>query len=276
LAHLSPYGQAKRKSEAKSRMTRFRYLLAIVLGSLAVVWAQQSDRDAESTAAKLVTATRDWSNGIPSTPGTSVEVREVSRTIQQNQPIVRYHVSVKGAPKNKIYALVNWPVSAAGPSVAIDGLTLAPDGLVLCAGRAPNQCTSPSGKDDPVEFAFRPIQGDIYRMGLVSSDGAIRIFFAIIPIPLVGSDRGCTLEAIRLLPKFEIAMLRTKGFKPNEALQLATKSYDEAHDMQVTADEKGEFTMSLLPFVKGNDSGKTDVKLKGASCSPAVSFEWGK
>ena len=236
----------------------------------------QQEQDAVQRANRLVSVSDGWAKGKPSTPGSSVEVREVSRRFEQGILIVQYHVFVKGVPKDQTYTSVNWPINAAGPSDTMYGLTISDDGLVICAGREPDQCSSPKGKDDPVEFTFLPGRAEIYRQALVSADLGTKVYFAVVPDPILEKNKGCSLEAVRLTPKFETVMIRGKGYKPNEDLQFLSNSYNEAQNMKVKANADGEFVASLLPFVKDKATGKTNVELRGANCAPKVTFEWGK
>jgi len=225
---------------------------------------------------KLLAITLDWIRGVESTPGTSVNLREIMRT-NDGGIAVQYHVFLKGAPKDQLYNLLTWPITEVEPSRTVDGLRLANDGLVMCAGRTPEECQSPLGKDDPVEFTFSfPGKGEIIREALISADNRTRIFFAVVPNPLLNKDKGCSLEAVRLTPQFEITMIRGKGYKPNETLHFIYKSYDEIHDIPVNADSNGELVFSVSPFIKGKYTGTGEAKLKGANCAPAVSFNWGK
>jgi hypothetical protein len=214
-------------------------------------------------------------NGEMSTPGVSAEIREVSRASSNGQLKVQYHVFVTGAPKDQSYVMVTWPINARGPSPAIAGLSLLKDGLISCAGRTPEQCGDPNKKDDPVELTFYPATGEVFRMALISQDQKTKSFFAIVPDPVAKSDNGCVLEAIRLLPKHELVLVRGKGFQPNEDLEFESKSYDEEHGGHPKADARGEYVTGLLPFVKDKKSGTMEVKLKGSKCAPALIFEWG-
>jgi hypothetical protein len=158
----------------------------------------------------------------------------------------------------------------------MDGLTISDDGLVVCGGRTALQCGSEQKKDDPMELTFSPAHGEVYRLALLSADGNTKVFFAIVPDPVINRSHGCSLEAVRLMPHFELVLVRAKGFRPNEDLVFSSKSYDEAHDQQVKADGNGGYVSALAPFVNDKKSGRTSVRLKGADCAPQVSFEWGK
>jgi len=232
--------------------------------------------DPTQVATKMVSVTNDWLNGKLSTPGVNVEVREVARTNDGGRLIVQYHVFVTGAPKDQTYGLATWPINSAGPAEQMKGLSIGADGIVMCAGRTPDQCGDPNKKDDPVEFAFSPVRGEVIRLGLVSADGKLKVLFAVVPDPIVSTSKNCSLEVLRVLPKFEATLVRAKGFQPNEELVFASKSYDESHENKVKADSNGGYATALLPFVKNHQDGVTNLQLKGASCVAEISFSWGK
>jgi len=232
--------------------------------------------DPMKVAAGMANLTRDWLSGKLSTAGTSVDIHEVSRSNDGGDLRVRYNFFVKGAPKDQTYTLMSWPINAAKPLEQMRGLTISATGLVVCAGRTPEQCGDSQKLDDPVDFTFVPGRGEIFRMALVSADGDAKVFFAIVPDPIIKTNGGCSLEVVRLMPRFELVLIRAKGYQPKEDLLFASKSYDESHEGQVKADTDGTYVSAILPFVKGKPSGRTTVKLKGGGCAPEISFEWGK
>jgi len=161
-----------------------------------------------TVARQLLEVTRKWLNGEMSTPGVSAEIREISKLNSDGRLEVQYHVFVTGAPTDQNYTMVSWPINARGPSATVEGLSLLKDGLISCAGRTPEQCGDPNKKDDPVELTFYPATGEVFRMALISQDQKTKLFFAIVPDPVAKSDSGCVLEAIRLMPKHELVMVR--------------------------------------------------------------------
>jgi hypothetical protein len=255
-------------------------LLAIAgLLSPEQVWAQQSSggsSDKEQNLARLAKVTNDWLNGKLSTPGITVVVREVARSNGGGHLMVQYHAFVTGAPKDQTYGLVTWPINSADPVEQMKGLSVGADGIVICAGRTPEQCGDPNKKDDPVEFTFAPVRGEIFRVALVSTDNKTKIFFAVVPDPLVNTSGTCSLEAIRVLPNFEMALIRAKGFQPNEDLAYASKSEDEKIDRKVKADGNGGYSVVDLPGVINHQNGTATVKITGTGCAPEISFKWGK
>jgi hypothetical protein len=215
-----------------------------------------------------------------STPGMSAQLREISRGQVKGKLEVQYHIFVTGAPKDQNYTLVDWPPNYPDPAPSIAGLSILDDGLVVCAGRATDQCShpdKPGKKDVPVKLVFYPLDGEIYRLALVSQDQRAKIFFAVIPAPIQAIDNGCTLELVSLRLKNELVLIRGKGFQPNESLVFQSKSDDQTQTREDPdkADANGDYQLPMAPFVKGQNRGTTEINLHGAKCDPALTFKWG-
>src|SRR6202162_6277074 len=230
--------------------------------STAAASAQQSsDPDplaGNAAAQRTVTATKRWLAGTMSTPGMTAQLREISRATIKEKLEVQYHIFVTGAPKHQTYTLVDWPPNAPDPSPSIAGLSVLEDGLVVCAGRATDQCSNPDNpekKDAPVKLVFYPLDGEVYRLALVSQDQKTKIFFAVIPAPMQATDNGCTLEVVSLRLKNELVLIRGKGFQPNEPVVFQSKSYEQTQTREDPddVDANGEYQLPLEPFVKAKD-----------------------
>jgi hypothetical protein len=248
--------------------------MTIVIVAIPARISARQSADPFKEPAAITKMTTDWMSGKLSSAGVSVEIKEVDRSTDGGQLKVQYHVFVKGAPKDLLYTFSAWPINAVGPVEQMKGLSLMPDGLVVCAGRLPGQCGQKEQPDDPVEFTFAPGQGEVFRLALTSADGKWKAFFAMVPDPILKTDKSCSVEVIRLTPKFELTLVRGKGFQPGEDLTFTAKSYDESHVNKVKADSNGEYVSALLPAVKKHANGTTALQLKSASCAPDLSFQW--
>jgi hypothetical protein len=226
----------------------------------------------EELMEKTAEATINWDNST--TKGAKVDVLLIKKGQTNGKPFMQYHLKVSGAPKNKLYTLMVWPITIARPATMMDGLAIAADGTVGCPPNSDRSCAQ-RFKGAELKLTYTPGIGEIFRHGLISEDHATRIFFSIIPAPMVEQDKGCSLEIIRLSPRFELALIRGKGFTPGEQISFHTQSYQEAHDSQPKVNPQGEFWATLSPFVKGRTMGTTQVTVKGRSCAPTLSFEWG-
>ena len=234
--------------------------------------AQPQPPSDEELMAKTAQATINWDSST--TKGAKVDIQLIKKTQAEGKPLMQYHLKVSGAPKNKLYSLIAWPIMVAQPATMMEGLAIAADGTVGCPPNSDRSCAQ-RFKGAELKLTYTPGLGEIYRHALISEDHTTRIFFSIVPAPMVEQDKACTLEIVRLSPRFELALIRGKGFTPGEQISFHTQSYQEVHDMQPKINQQGEFWATLSPFVKGRTMGTTEVVVKAKSCSPALSFEWG-
>jgi hypothetical protein len=243
--------------------------LLLLACSLSVLYGQSDvETRAAETSQALVKGHIAWKTKL-SSPGASVRVKEVARQGSQ----VQYHLYVSGLPSSELYTVVSWPLTQAKPSPNMEGVTLGKDGIVMCAGRTPEQCGNSSKKDDPIEFTFNASKGEPYRLALVAGDNKVAV--VIVPDPIMAKDKGCTLSVERLLPHFELAFFTGSGFPPKSDVSFDGQSYDEKHPIKTKTDSDGNLQFILLPGVAGHHKGTTTVKGVGAACSPSIKFEWG-
>jgi hypothetical protein len=232
------------------------------------------DQEGVDLATQMYKLDLAWMQNRVSTPGTSAELREISRNNENAKLVVRYQMIVHGAPTDKLYQYLNWPINAREPVLTMNGLSISKNGVVVCAGRTPEQCSGDK-PDDPVDFVMAPAKGELYRLALVSPDEDVKVTAFVVPDPIVGKNKGCSVEVVRLMAKFELVMLKGSGFGPNEEVSFWSESYGETHEGKPKADSDGKFDVALLPFVKGKTGGEMKMLVKGTACSPSVSFRYG-
>ncbi|MGB8128957.1 MAG: hypothetical protein WCG81_04135 [Candidatus Angelobacter sp.] len=246
---------------------RFVTLMVFVC---AISLAQAPKQSAEDIVQRLVNQVVAWSaepNQLNS-PGTKAGLREIERHEQDGNPTVKYAIYVAGAPQNQTYALVQVTLASPEPHALLPAVFIARDGLV-CLDAVPD-CTQ------PVAFSTVSAKGEPFQGVLISKDAKYKITVFVVPNPITGSDHGCNLEVIRLTRKFEAALVRGKGFKPNENVKITGDSAGEAVNGTTVVDANGSFNTALMPFVKDKQSGVETINFKGAACAPAVSFKWGE
>ncbi len=238
--------------------------------------AQNSQPDADAAVqAKLsqtANATINWEKST--TPGAKAEVQLIKKDQSNGNPLMQYRLKITGAPKNKLYNLIAWPIMMPEPATIMEGLAIAADGTVGCPPNSNRSCAQ-RFKGSELKLTYTPAIGEIYRHALISEDHQTRIFFSIVPAPMIEHDRACSLEVERLSPRFELALIHGRGFAPGEQLAFHTQSYQEVHDSQPKVDSAGEFWAVLTPFVKGRTMGTMQVTTHGKGCAPNLAFEWG-
>jgi hypothetical protein len=248
-------------------------ILATVLSNLSVGQNKQSsEEDAAALATRNAQATINWEQSTSS--GMKAEWMLIKKGAVKGHVVVTYRVKITGAPQNQRYALMSWPITVPSPVTLMDGLTIDQNGGVVCPAHSAASC-SRNFDGAEIKMQFAPVKGEILRGALISADHQSRIFFSIVPDPIIQKDGACSLELVRLSPGYELVLIRAKGFPASESVAFHTKSYDEIHDVSVKASPQGEFWAPLTPFVKDRQKGTTDVVAKGSKCAPALSFTWG-
>jgi hypothetical protein len=164
-------------------------------------------------------------------------------------------------------------VTAAKASLALGGISIGKDGILMCAGRTPEQCGDAKKPDDPIEFITMPRRGEPTRLAFVASK--FKIGTVIVPDPVEAHDKGCSLSAVRLTQKFELAFLSGSGYPPNTDVHYRVSSEMTSQSV-IKSDSNGDIRVSVIPYSGKKSSGTVTVKITESKCSPEVSFEWGK
>jgi hypothetical protein len=256
--------------------------LALYFASAAAAYAQSATPPGVSTestqglegAKKLMQQQVAWD--LSSTPGAKLIAKERSRTKGEKGTVVRYDLVSEGLPHDQHYTLLFWPLN--GPIKPVQGgISLTEDGKLICTAKTKADCAPSRPDADPViDMALTAAKGEAKRFGVISDDQKWKALTTLVAFPEIGTDGGCSLEALRITPDAQAAMIRGKGFPPNAVLAMTSDSAGEVATGSWQVSEKGELISLVMPQVRGKTEGKTTVRVKGPACAPQVSFEWGK
>jgi len=231
-----------------------------------------------SNVAAYVNHLMDVHVGVERTvpPGWSITVKPVATERGPQDTInAQVHIFIKGAPEGTLFEQQAIAVEDDQSNPEIGGISVGKDGILMCAGRTPEQCGDAKNPDDPIEFTVQgSLKGEPYRFLFVSDAGTIGTVFVVNP---VGNKNGaCTLSAVRLTRRFELALITGVGFPPDTDIHY-TASPGPGGDKTIRSNDIGVVRFSLLPFMKpGQKSGTTKVKITEKQYSPEVSYEWGE
>jgi hypothetical protein len=206
-----------------------------------------------------------------SSPNTRLTVKESARSGQ----VIKFRLYAEGLPKDGIFTMVSWPVTQKGPSKSLAGVTLDESSLAICAGK-PGTCGTADKPNDPIDLTVLPVPGEPLRVGLISEDGATKVFAKVVPIPIRGEDRGCGVEGVLLTPGAELVLIEGSGFPANAELLMDSDSEGERHSEKKKADADGHYASAMLPYKKGLTRGTLRVTLKSEGCSPSIKVPWGR
>jgi hypothetical protein len=197
------------------------------------------------------------------TLGAELRVVELDRTATSQGIVVGYELYAKNLPHDGQYLLSTERIDQ--QLVKEDKLkTLAQSGKVM------------DGPDDPIDLLLMAAKGEPYRFRLSSKDGKYQAFASIVPFPIIGVDKSCSVEAILLLPDAEGVLVLAKGFKASIDVQVALDSAGDQKGGSVRTDEAGKASLVLMPYKKGTTQGVTTVALNSPDCHPSLRFTWGK
>ncbi len=255
------------------RRRTYLSLATLLIAVTVIAFGQAGDRKTSGPAETIAAMHKSWGPKANS-PGTDLRIEEASRSQVDGHQVVKYRLIASGITSEKVYSLVVWPLNGQ-PTKALAGITIDSQGMAICPGR-PGTCGSADKPDDPIELKVSGGLAEPKRFGLVSSDQSIKVFAVVVPFPNRSTDHGCTLEEILLVPNSEAVILRGSGFAKGASLRIGADAEGENRDQMVKADDSGVYEMLLLPFKKGVAKGRTTVTFQSDSCSPMLSFDWGK
>jgi len=166
----------------------FSFLMA------ALLLAAQKPQDPNTISPEMeqrLNLVANWGESLNS-KGTKAEMVETGRTQRDGKLVVMYDIHVTGASDKQPYSLMQWPITEAAPHTILEEAFLDPDGH-LCGTRE-------KGCKPPVQIGLLPAKAEPFRILLLSKNGKTRIAVMVVPDPIVGEDKGCSLEAVRGTP----------------------------------------------------------------------------
>ncbi len=223
---------------------------------------------------KLADLQKQFARKTLNSPGVELFLKEEERAKSPTRTLVTYGLYASGLPLDRTYTMIQ--IQLDGSLItAKEGVSLGANGRVICAGRS-GTCHG-AQPNDPIDIVVYAGRGEPKRFGLISEDSdKLRGFTYVVPFPIVAENKGCRLQAILGSPNGELMFLDGAGFAPNADLTMESRSYDETHGGPAKADSGGTYFSAMLPYVAGKDTGKTRVRINSSSCSPEITFTWGK
>jgi hypothetical protein len=232
----------------------------------------REEAGAEQVVENLAKVQKGWGPKMNS-PGVAISLKEISRRKVGDHRAVIYRLVGSGFSKEKSYSITTTPLDLQ-PTTILEGVTLDGLGQAVCAGR-PGTCRGDS-PNDPVDLTLFAAKGEPKRFALISGDGQSKAFAYVIPFPILGVDRGCSVEVILLTQGAEAVLIHGSGFDPNSDVGMVATSEGETRQRDLKVGDDGDFWEVGLAYVKGKSKGTARVTLKSKTCGPSVSYDWGK
>jgi hypothetical protein len=221
----------------------------------------------------------------------SLALKETGRKTAAAGTEITYQITGKGFTPDMQLTLLHWPLDAPIGQV-MSGIVINADGSAVCGIAAPGpsaptdavppaasqapSCTKSMKQGTPITITTTAAPGEAVRVALVASDHKHGAAVSLVPFPIEGQDRGCKLQVILGSKDAGLVLIEGDGFKQDKTYTLGTETYGQRYPMEASINAEGHFVAALTPVSPGHDSGDSVVYYQSSTCTPTVSFHWGK
>jgi hypothetical protein len=247
---------------------------------------QQKAAQMRAQLTRIATAQANWGKEA-SASGMSLKLKEVSREKNADGTSITWQLVGTGFTPDMQLTLVRWPLNL-GVTAVMNGITVNAAGVAICTGTpaspAPQtpppaqvpSCTTTVKAGAPIQIASTAAKGEAIRVALISADQKHGAAASLIPYPIENEDKGCKISVIRGSKDDELVLIEGEGFKQDATYTMGTESFGEKHPLNVKINPQGRFVAAVTPWIPNHDAGDTVVFYQSSSCTPTVSFHWGK
>ena len=268
---------------------------------------EQAAAEAERRRAQVMRVASAMANWGPkaSSPGITMTMKEMSREKEAAGTMITYRLTATGFTPGTRLTLLRWPLNQ-GVAPVMNGIVIDASGTAVCGPPAPTLsalsaadpgsptasaagsgaggsstsnvpgCTKTMRPNAPVEITVTAAGGEPIRVGLLAEDKKSGAAASAVPFPIMGENKGCKLQVLLGAKDAELVLIEGDGFKPDVPFTAGTESFGEKTSLAAKPDAQGHFVAALTPYVQGHDSGDTVIYYQSDSCTPTVSFHWGK
>ena len=223
---------------------------------------------------QLAMALNKW-GPADSTTGLSLSLKEMGRTKTANGTEITYQIQGTGFTPDMKLTLLRWPLNQ-GVAKVMDGVIVNTAGIAVCDGAATSSCSKTLQAQAPVVVTATVAKGEAVRVALIADDKKHVAAVSLVPFPIASEDRGCKLEVVRGAKNNELVLVEGDGFAKATNFNAGSESFGEKHPLGANPTAAGHFVVAMTPWVTGHDEGDTVIYAQTDSCSPTLSFHWGK
>lgn len=231
--------------------------------------AMPSEAARQEAANQVVAAHESWGPAMSSTIA-SATLQEVAR----DGATYTYHLYAAGMSRDRLYKIVAWPVNQVRPVEIVRGVALDAVGMAICPGQL-GTCGKITAPNEAVNLNITIAPGRPVRVGIVAEDESTSAYTKLVPVPIRGVDKGCTLEAVMLTQSGAIAVIEGSGFAPNSEIDMQLVNGDQRSGGKTRVDDKGLYFATVIPVIDGVANGTMKINVTSAKCNPSLSFDWG-
>ncbi|HUY82317.1 MAG TPA: hypothetical protein VMU92_11390 [Acidobacteriaceae bacterium] len=243
----------------------------------------------------LATMEANWGPTI-SPHGMSLTLKKVGSKQTPTGTRLSYHLIGTGFTPDMRLTLLRWPldgsisqvlsgivvdasgtavcgIAAPGPSAPTDAQATKAD--AAAASRVPS-CSKTMKPGTPITLTATVAKGEPIRIALIALDQKHGAAASLVPFPIEGQDKGCKINVVLGAKSADLILVEGSGFKQDKSYTLGSESYGVKNGLSASIKPDGHFVTALLPAIPGHPSGTTTIYYQSATCTPTVSFNWGK
>lgn len=237
----------------------------VVLALFVCFCCEAQDKNELGKEARSVS---EWGNELNSSAQIKLEAHLMTKQVRGGAEYGFYDFYLTGAPADQTYTIFQWPLGKPQPEPVTSA-------YVSNNGRLCMHATGCHDTEGPyVMLALLSFPGLPHRIGIASEDKKFKAVALVVPDPIIGTDKGCSVEVIRVREDFSLTVVRGKGFQLDKEIIYTSNSEGEEIKGSLKADEFGQFSFYLGPGVKGKTKGTAKIDFKAPGCAPSVSFHW--
>ncbi|HZD47168.1 MAG TPA: hypothetical protein VE178_00365 [Silvibacterium sp.] len=258
---------------------------------------------------RVATAMANWGPKA-SSPGVTLTMKETGREKVASGTLLSYRLTATGFAPGTRLTLLRWPLNQ-GVSAVMNGIVIDSSGAAVCgppaatlnsAPSAPGAasgagsdtgsgtksaaapggtpavpaCTKTMQTNAPVEVTTTAAKGEAVRVALVAEDRKSGAAASDVPFPIISESNGCKLQVLLGSKDAELVLIVGDGFKPDVPFTAGTETLGQKTPLAAKPDAQGHFVVAMTPYVQGHDSGDSVIYYQSDTCTPTVSFHWGK
>jgi hypothetical protein len=235
--------------------------------------AQEAERQ-RLQIRQLAAAQNNW-GASASTPGASLTLKETGRTKTADGTEITYQLQGTGFTPDLKLTLLRWPLNQ-NVTTVMDGIRVNAAGIAVCNGPDAGSCGKTMQAQAPIEIKATVAKGEAVRVALVADDKKHGAAVSLVPFPIASEDKGCKLQVIRGAKNDEMVLIQGDGFTSAANFTAGSESFGEKRPMGAKPNASGHFVVAMTPWVTGHDDGDTVIYAQTDTCSPTLSFHWGK
>jgi len=231
----------------------------IALAALLVAWSG-------AAAARHGTGTLDPSRA---TPGIRIELVALAPVAPAYT--ARYRLRAEGVPRGVGFGIWVKNFATSDFKEVIPGFKTDEDGALALVDA--------SGKRRLDEVVLEPgpyVRGAAWTVALASDDHKLSAFARVIPYPIGAKDRVCTVSLELASTHGDRFITTGTGFIPGEIVDMELRYSGRVTRKKQRAAGDGSLAADLLSLGAANPDPIARLAVKGASCEPALEYEWGE